>query len=121
MQTFAYKEQTKKRKQYGGLHNYIKYHGMMDLIKVSALSLALVFVIVIYLYYVTLASTRGYFLRQAQQKNKQIQFQYEIVKTDLLNDKQSNWGKLHSSNYNSQVVKIPIEVVYVPTNEFSLK
>jgi hypothetical protein len=68
---------------------------------------------------VTLASTRGYFLREANQTHNQIEFEYEVLKTDLLNYKQSSRNKMTNKRYQNEVIKIPTEIVQIPSAELT--
>ena len=76
-----------------------------------------------YLYYVNLASTRGYFLRQERLKQDDIVFQYEILKTKILSHQQKNWDKV--TMYvpeNNPIIRIKTQVVLVPSmKQLSLK
>jgi|GEM_PF-1067095 len=118
MNKFAFVSNKKQQNQHI-LQKHIKTHGIGDLLKISVLNLALVTTIFLYLYYVTLASTRGYFLRQANQKHKEIEFQYEILKTELLSKKQLNREQMHTSNTNNETIKIRTEVVRIPSPELT--
>ncbi len=108
MNIFAYVHQSKKWIKKNRLHKYIQHNGIVDIIKIWILVLTLLFVIVIYLYYVTLASTRWYFLRKANQENKKIQFEYEILKTDLLEYKQKNRENIHNNRHPNKIIRIQI-------------
>jgi len=91
MNTFAFNPKERLEKQYASLLKQIKYNDQMwDLIKVGWLVVALVFFIFVYLYFISLSSTRGYFLRQAIQERTSISFQQEIVKTNILKIRQEN-------------------------------
>lgn len=89
----------------------------MDMIKIWGLLLVLFFCLVIYLRYVSLSSTHGYFLRQENQKLNNISFQYEIYKTQILDQRQKNWETINSSKssrrdvvtVNAQIVTIPVK------------
>jgi len=67
-----------------------------------------------YLYFVNLSSTRGYFLKQANQNMTTITFQYEILKTKLLAYKQQNWDAVQSTDFKRDVVDVSAEVVKIP-------
>lgn len=91
MNTFAFNPKEKFEKQYAYILRQIKHNDQMwDLIKVGWLVGFLVFFIFVYLYFVSLSSTRGYFLRQAIQERTSISFQQEIVKTNILKIRQEN-------------------------------
>jgi len=67
-----------------------------------------------YLYFVNLASTRGYFLKQANQNIVAITFKYEILKTTLLDYKQQNWNAVSSTSFKRDVVDVSAEIVKIP-------
>lgn len=91
MNTFAFNPKERFEKQYAYLLKQIKYNDQMwDLIKVGWLVASLVFFVFVYLYFISLSSTRGYFLRQAIQERTSVFFQQEIVKTNILKIRQEN-------------------------------
>jgi hypothetical protein len=95
MNTFAFNPKEKFEKQYAYLLRQIKHNDQMwDLIKVWWLVVLLVFFAFVYLYFVSLSSTRGYFLRQAMQERTSISFQQEIIKTNILKVRQENWESM---------------------------
>jgi len=67
-----------------------------------------------YLYFVNLSSTRGYFLKQANQDMVAITFKYEILKTKLLDYKQQNWDAIQSTSFKRDVVDVSAEIVQIP-------
>jgi len=67
-----------------------------------------------YLYFVNLSSTRGYFLKQADQQMTAITFKYEILKTKLLDYKQQNRNAVTSSTFKRDVVDVSAEIVKIP-------
>jgi len=87
----------------------------MSTIKVIALFTFLLVCGVSYLIFINKASTRGYFLRQENQKLNAISFQFEIVKTKLLDYKQQNRDAIHSATFKSDVVNVNTEVVKIPS------
>ena len=93
------------------LEHYQRHNTLMDLVKVGALMVAIIFFFLLYLVYVNLASTRGYFLRQAMQERDGAAFEYEIVKTQLLKVQQYNREKTDSNtmaqNANSVIINLP--------------
>ena len=92
MNTFAFNPRAKLEKHYASfLRKMQKNDHLWDLIKVGSLLVALAFFGFMYLYFVSLASTRGYFLRQAMQTRTSISFQQEIVKTQILKIRQESW------------------------------
>ena len=67
-----------------------------------------------YLYFVNLSSTRGYFLKQADQNMTNITFQYEILKTQLLDYTQQNRNAVQSTTFKRDVVDVSAEIVKIP-------
>jgi len=61
-----------------------------------------------------MSSTRGYFLKQANQDMATITFQYEILKTKLLDYKQQNWNAIQSTSFKREVVDVNAEIVQLP-------
>ncbi len=116
MNTFAFNPKEKFEKQYAYLLRQIKHNDQMrDLIKVGWLVALLVFFAFVYLYFVSLSSTRGYFLRQAMQERTSVSFQQEIVKTNILKIRQENWETMKEitiqggRSTQSNVVKIQLQ------------
>jgi len=84
------------------------------------LFISLTFIVTIYLYYINLASTHGYFLRQANQEDEKIWFQLEILKTKLLEYKQQNRETTYNSRRrNNQLIKVKTEIVSIPSSELT--
>ena len=63
-----------------------------------------------------MSSTRGYFLKQAQQETTAITFKYEILKTKLLDYKQLNWNSIEATNFKRDVVDVSAEIVKIPNS-----
>jgi len=61
-----------------------------------------------------MASTRGYFLRQEDQKLSAISFQFEILKTKMLDYTQQNRDTVHGSIFKNDVINVNTEVVRIP-------
>ncbi len=95
---------------------YKRYDTLVELFKVASLSFFLVACVFVYLYFVNMSSTRGYFLKQATQDTAAIAFQYEILKTKLLDYKQQNWNAIQSSSFKRDVVDVSAEIVSLPTH-----
>ena len=93
---------------------YKRYDDIVELFKVGALSLFLFVCAFFYLYFVNLSSTRGYFLKQANQNMTTITFKYEILKTKLLDYKQQNWNAVQSTSFKRDVVDVSAEIVKIP-------
>lgn len=118
MKTFAFSPSNSLKNGYESI--LIKYRNQdvfMDMIKIWWLLLVLFFCLVIYLRYVSLSSTHGYFLRQENQKLNNVSFQYEIYKTQILDQRQKNWETINSTKssrrdvvtVNAQIVTIPVK------------
>lgn len=61
-----------------------------------------------------MSSTRGYFLKQANQEMTAITFKYEILKTKLLDYKQQNRDAVQSTSFKRAVVDVSAEIVKIP-------
>lgn len=97
MNTFAFRSQKVVMSAWRRmLDHYQRHNALMDLVKIGALIVVIVFFGFVYLFYVNLSSTRGYFLRQAMQERSSVAFEYEIIKTQLLKVEQDNWTKTSS-------------------------
>ena len=83
----------------------------------------LFFCLFIYLRYVSLSSTHGYFLRQENQTLSNVSFQYEIYKTQILDQKQKNREKINSTkSQKREVVTVNAQIVTIPVaTELSMK
>jgi hypothetical protein len=114
MRTFAFIPGQVNKVYNGIVNKYRHYDSVVELFKVSG---ALVFLIIcgfIYLYFVNMSSTRGYFLKQADQEMTAINFRYEILKTKLLDYRQQNWNSIQSSSFKRDVVDVSAEIVKIP-------
>lgn len=96
------------------ISKYKRYDSIVEIFKVWALCLFLLVCGFFYLYFVNLSSTRGYFLKQANQNMVTINFKYEILKTKLLDYKQQNWNAIQSSSFKRDVVDVSSEIVKIP-------
>ncbi len=116
MKQFAFVQKKHLSNIYGSfLHRYRKYDGIADILKIWLLSVGLLVCALSYLYFINMSSTRGYFLRQENQKLSAISFQFEILKTRMLDYQQQNWNAVQSSTLNNAVVDVASEVVEVPS------
>lgn len=97
------------------LIKYRRQDIMVDMFKIGMLLTVLFFALFIYLRYVSLSSTRGYFLRKENQNLSNISFQYDIIKTQLLNQSQKNREKANGDMSKRQVVTVNAEIVQVPS------
>ncbi len=114
MKTFAFMPGQVNRAYAGIVSKYKRYDNIVELAKVGFLAFFLVCCILLYLYFVNMSSTRGYFLKQANQEMVAINFQYEILKTKLLDYKQQNRNSIQSSSFKRDVVDVSAEIVQIP-------
>ena len=98
------------------ISRYRRYDTIVELFKVWALSVFLLLCGLLYLYFVNMSSTRGYFLKQANQQMTAINFQYEIIKTKLLDYTQQNRDAVQSTNFKRDVVDVSAEIVKIPNS-----
>lgn len=75
---------------------YRNHKDFVTMLEVFVLMLAILVCGVIYLLIINKSSTEWYFLKQANSSSSKVDFQYKIVKTDILDLKQSNWDKLNN-------------------------
>lgn len=117
MKTFAFIPTKSIQKTYQWLIlKYRKQDSTIDFIKVWFLSLVFLSSIFTYLYYVNLSSTSWYFLRQENQKLNKISFEYEVIKTKLLEIKQQDRESIQSTRNKREVVNIKAQIVNIPNN-----
>jgi len=93
---------------------YKRYDSILEIVKVSWALLFFLICGIIYLYFVNMSSTRGYFLKQANQEMTAINFKYEILKTKLLDYKQQNRNTIATSSFKRDVVDVSAEIVKIP-------
>lgn len=114
MRTFAFVPGQVSKAYAWILNKYRNYDNVVELFKVGALSVFFLICGLSYLYFVNLSSTRGYFLKQANQNMTSITFQFEILKTKLLDYKQQNWDAIQSTTFKRDVVNVSAEIVKIP-------
>ncbi len=96
------------------ISKYKRYDSIVELFKVWALCFFLFVCGLFYLYFVNLSSTRGYFLKQADQNMVTINFKYEILKTKLLDYKQQNRDAIQSAGFKRDVINVSAQIVEIP-------
>lgn len=69
----------------------------INVFQIICLSIWIFVCIIFFLIYVNKASTEWYFLREANQTFEQISFNYDVIKTKVLELQKQNWDKLNSS------------------------
>ncbi len=124
MKTFAFFPSNSLKNGYESvLIKYRNQDAFMDLLKIWSLLFVLLFCMFIYLRYVSLSSTHGYFLRKENQNLNNVSFQYEIYKTQILDQRQKNWEKINSTkSAKREVVTVNAQIVTIPVvKELSMK
>lgn len=115
MKVFSFMPTNSLKRAYNGLIlRYRRYDTTVEFLKVGFLVAVLMLAGFVYLFYVNMASTRGYFLRQENQKLSAVSFDFEILKTKLLEYKLANREAIQSVNSRREVVNVKAEVVKIP-------
>ena len=114
MRTFAFIPGQVNKAYMWIISKYKRQDGFVELFKVAGAWLFLLICGFFFLYYVNLSSTRGYFLKQENQEMTAINFQYEILKTRLIDYKQQNRNTVQSSSFKRDVVDVSAEIVKIP-------
>jgi hypothetical protein len=115
MEQFAFISTNSIQQCYKFLLNKQRTHKyFLDVVKISWLLVFLLLCWFFYLRFVSLASTEWYFLRQANNELISINFQYEIVKTELLDKTQGNREKMYGNNQTKKIVDVRPEIVKIP-------
>jgi hypothetical protein len=124
MKTFAFIASNSLKNWYQNLlSKYRSQDIFVDSLKIWFLFFILLFALFIYLRYVSLSSTYGYFLRQENQNLNNVSFEYEIYKTQILNQKKKNREKINDSSFEKRdVILVNAQIVTIPvTTELSMK
>lgn len=122
MRTFAFLPTNSILREWGSwFEKYTKQIWIRDIVKISLLIFFVLFAGFIYLYYVNIASTTWYFLRQENQKLSTLSFKNDILVTDVLKYQKYNRDELHEANNNIDRIEIiKAQVVQVPVFEKTL-
>jgi hypothetical protein len=116
MKQFAFISTNSIQQCYKFLLNKQRTHKyFLDVVKIWWLFVFVLLCWFFYLRFVSLASTEWYFLRQANNELISIHFQYEIVKTELLDKTQNNREKMYSNNQTKKIVDVRPEIVKIPS------
>ncbi|MDD2537408.1 MAG: hypothetical protein PHU61_02875 [Candidatus Absconditabacteria bacterium] len=89
----------------------------VSLIQIIILGILILFCLVMFLIFVNKSSTEGYFLRQANNKLSNVNFNNEIMKTQILDLRRSNRDKLTDSDLYGPSINLldaNIESIQVP-------
>ncbi len=97
----------------GWLISYRKKQDMRNFIKIWILFLGLAFFALIFLIFINLASTRGYFLRLSTSQLNTSQAKSDIIRLEIIQKNKENWDNLVNPNIRS--IKESVETIYVPT------
>lgn len=115
MKKFAFISTNSLTQCYAFLLNKQRTHEyFLNIVKISMLLWFLFLCWFIYLRFVSLSSTEGYFLRKANNELTAIHFKYEIIKTEILDQTQRNWEKMYWNNHTKQIVDVRPEIVKIP-------
>lgn len=116
MNKFAFISKNSIQQCYNFVLNKQRAHKyFMDLLKIWALLFWILLSSFFYLRFVSLASTEWYFLRQANNELNSTSFKYEIAKTELLDQTQTNWTQMYWNNTNKKIINIRPEIVSILT------
>lgn len=115
MQKFAFTSSTSIQKCYKFILNKQRAHKyFMDILKIGTLLGFILVSAFFYFRFVSLASTEGYFLRQANNELNSTTFKHEIVKTEILDQTQTNREQMYGNSQNKKIVDIRPEIVSIP-------
>ncbi len=97
MKKFVFLPKKIFKKGYAAYSNKAQFHGILwsDIIKISIVSIRIVWAMYCYLKFVNLSWTRGFFLKQANNELDVAKFNYEILKIKLLEHEKESWDKLN--------------------------
>ena len=110
MKTFAFTPTSSLKSLYDNALLRRRKHDMVwDIIKIGILGVFWFSCLLTYLIFVSRSSTRGYFLRQENQKFNTISFQYEILKTQILEQRQKSWGEIANSTKKREMLTVLID------------
>ncbi len=112
IKTFAYQSLNSFHKSYKSwLTTYRNKKGLWDSVKIGVLSLGVLLFGGIFLYYINLASTRGYFMKIETRKLENIKAKSDIVKLEVIRKKRENRDNLYTPrNFDLQKNLITIEI-----------
>lgn len=102
------------------MQKYFHRKHFSDMMKIGTFFAASLFFLGLNLYYINLSSTRGYFLRQANQSLSTADFEHEIIRSELLKLKQTNRENMRWSSSSRSVVNVRAEIVSIPVESDSV-
>ncbi len=117
MKKFAFISTNSIKEYYNFLLNKEKSSKyLLDLIKISGILLFAIICWLIYFRFISLSSTQWYWLRRANSDLSALNFQYEIVKTEILEKNQQNRANMYWNSQTKTIVEINPEFVELPKN-----
>lgn len=115
MKKFAFISTNSIKEYYNFLLNKEKANKyLMDLIKISGIILFIIICWCIYFRYISLSSTQWYWLRRANSDLSALNFQYEIVKTEILEKNQQNRANMYWNSQTKTIIEVNPELVELP-------
>ncbi len=115
MKKFAFISTNSIKQYYDFLLNKEKANKyVVDLVKIFWIIFFVILCLFFYFRYVSLASTEWYFLRKANNNLSSLNFEYEIIKTEILEKNQQNWANMYWNNRTKTIVEVSPELVQVP-------
>lgn len=115
MKKFAFISTNTIKEYYNFLLNKEKANRYIsDLIKISGTLLFIIVCWFMYFRYISLASTQWYWLRRANSDLSALNFQYEIVKTEILEKNQQNRANMYWNSQTKTIIEINPELVELP-------
>lgn len=95
IKTFAYQSLQSFHKSYKWwLTTYRDKKDLWDIIKVCGIFSLMIMFLIAYLYFINLSSTRGFFMRMAQEELNTANAQSDIIKLEIVKEKRENWNNL---------------------------
>ena len=115
MKKFAFISTNTIKEYYNFLLNKEKANRYIsDLIKISGTLLFIIICWFMYFRYISLASTQWYWLRRANSDLSALNFQYEIVKTEILEKNQQNRANMYWNSQTKTIIEVNPELVELP-------
>lgn len=111
MKKFIFTPRKILKKGYTAYTSKAQFRGILwlDIIKVSVVLIGILLSTFFYLKYVSLSSTEGYFLRQANNKLNVAKFNYEILKIKILEYEKETRDKLTFPTKENKIETIEIQ------------
>ena len=118
MKKFAFISTNSIKEYYNFLLNKEKANRyIFDLVKIWWMALFIIICLFTYFRYVSLSSTEWYWLRKANSDLSALNFQYEIVKTEILEKNQENRSNMYGNSQTKTIVEVSPELVQIPNKK----